>query len=325
MLIACPKCNTKVSDKAQTCPHCCLQIGTLIECPDCGKLAPRGTVACPGCGYPLSAASTLSKDPAALVTCHECGGQVSDNVQSCPRCGAPVGSMSGSAMTTVPASTDMNTVVTTNQTEPTMTSQTASGFVSATAAESHSPHANSVARGTKHVWYYAIQHIVYGPTSANDIYGRILEGRLAPNVSVWTQGASDWAPAADYVMFGKEGPDVTDVLREDSLLESDTLPPMVSLDSRIKYAFASDLDSSPLIAHSGVVAPKESIGSLFLKLICGFALLSALLFPFGYFAGRVGLIGGLVLLVAAAFVFSWTVLQLSGLARALFSVFSRGR
>jgi hypothetical protein len=297
MLIACPKCNTKVSDKAQTCPHCCLQIGTLIECPDCGKLAPRGTVACPGCGYPLSAASTLSKDPAALVTCHECGGQVSD----------------------------MNTVVTTNQTEPTMTSQTASGFVSATAAESHSPHANSVARGTKHVWYYAIQHIVYGPTSANDIYGRILEGRLAPNVSVWTQGASDWAPAADYVMFGKEGPDVTDVLREDSLLESDTLPPMVSLDSRIKYAFASDLDSSPLIAHSGVVAPKESIGSLFLKLICGFALLSALLFPFGYFAGRVGLIGGLVLLVAAAFVFSWTVLQLSGLARALFSVFSRGR
>lgn len=38
MLISCPECNTKVSDKAHVCPHCGFRIDTLVSCPDCGKL-----------------------------------------------------------------------------------------------------------------------------------------------------------------------------------------------------------------------------------------------------------------------------------------------
>ncbi|MCX6831717.1 MAG: zinc ribbon domain-containing protein, partial [candidate division Zixibacteria bacterium] len=38
MLISCPECNAKVSDKAHICPHCGFQIDTLVKCPDCGKL-----------------------------------------------------------------------------------------------------------------------------------------------------------------------------------------------------------------------------------------------------------------------------------------------
>lgn len=51
MLISCPECNEKVSDKAPVCPHCGLQIDTLMKCPDCGKLVRPGTTACPSCGY----------------------------------------------------------------------------------------------------------------------------------------------------------------------------------------------------------------------------------------------------------------------------------
>jgi len=51
MLISCPECNEKVSDKVRVCPHCGFQIDTLMKCPDCGKLVRPGTTACPSCGY----------------------------------------------------------------------------------------------------------------------------------------------------------------------------------------------------------------------------------------------------------------------------------
>src|SRR5450756_1860447 len=90
MLISCPECDTKVSDKAHVCPHCGFRIDTLIRCPDCDKLVRPGTVACPGCGYPFSTARTLSDQRPARVTCPECGGIVSDKAQACPHCGAPL-------------------------------------------------------------------------------------------------------------------------------------------------------------------------------------------------------------------------------------------
>ena len=54
MLISCPECNEKVSDKAHVCPHCGFQIDTLMKCPDCGRLVPPETTACPVCGYPFA-------------------------------------------------------------------------------------------------------------------------------------------------------------------------------------------------------------------------------------------------------------------------------
>lgn len=51
MLISCPECSEKISDKARVCPHCGFQIDTLMKCPDCDKLVRPGTTACPSCGY----------------------------------------------------------------------------------------------------------------------------------------------------------------------------------------------------------------------------------------------------------------------------------
>lgn len=54
MLISCPKCSTKISDKAHVCPHCGFQIDTPTKCPDCGQPVLPGSSACPSCGYPFS-------------------------------------------------------------------------------------------------------------------------------------------------------------------------------------------------------------------------------------------------------------------------------
>jgi len=81
MLILCPECNTKVSDKAQACPQCGFRIDSLIRCPDCGKLVPPGTVACPGCGYPFSMAGVSSQNHAVSPIHPESGAVLSDKMQ----------------------------------------------------------------------------------------------------------------------------------------------------------------------------------------------------------------------------------------------------
>jgi hypothetical protein len=64
MLISCPECGAKVSDKAHVCPHCGFQIDTLVRCPDCGELVSLGTAKCPNCGYPFSPTGISSESSA---------------------------------------------------------------------------------------------------------------------------------------------------------------------------------------------------------------------------------------------------------------------
>jgi len=90
MLISCPECNTKVSDKAHACPHCGFQIDTLTRCPDCGRLVRPATVTCLGRGRSFPVACASSEEHAISPTCPECGGVLSGEVQTYSHCGAPV-------------------------------------------------------------------------------------------------------------------------------------------------------------------------------------------------------------------------------------------
>jgi uncharacterized RDD family membrane protein YckC len=140
-----------------------------------------------------------------------------------------------------------------------LSAESTSKVVSAQATKSQQPAKNEVVRGTKRVWYYAVNGLVYGPASANDVYGRILDGRLPPNVSIWRKGSSDWAPATDYVLFSKEGPDVVDAMEQESLLESDALPPMVSMDGKTTYRYYPDPDETVPGTYTGVVDLTDSV------------------------------------------------------------------
>jgi len=274
MLISCPECNTKVSDKASVCPHCGFRIDTLIRCPDCDKLVRPGTVACPGCGYPFSTARTLSDQRPAQVTCPECGGILSDRAQACPHCGAPPavldqdeGQPEDDSVTTPKAQAtrgarsedDADAAGTGNPISPVSSAPPTSKVALTQAAKSQQLAKNDITRGTKRIWFYEVHGFVYGPTSADDVYGRVLDGRLQSNVSVWRQGSGDWTPATDQAFFSKEGPDVADVTAQGSLAESDALPPMVSPDGMTTYKYYLSSDETPQGTYPGVAQPTDSV------------------------------------------------------------------
>lgn len=81
MLMLCPECKEKVSDKAHVCPHCGFQIDTLVTCPDCGKLVLPGTIACPVCGYPFSTAGVSSENRAVSPIHPKSGVTLNDKMQ----------------------------------------------------------------------------------------------------------------------------------------------------------------------------------------------------------------------------------------------------
>jgi len=268
VLISCPECNTKVSDKAQACPHCGFRIDTLIKCPDCGQLVRPGTVACPGCGYPFaqgapaslvinglpdSASTPQPRKPVAPAEYN--AGRLSVNNADYPKWRyRELGVTSSVLVSTneirrrIADGRMLRTVeVWTKGADKwrpasnyvALSAQSTSKVVSAEAAKSQLSPTNNVSRGTKHVWYYAIHEFVYGPASADDIYRKILDGQLPSYVSVWKQGSIDWAPATDYVFFSKEGPDVADVMALDSLPESDALPFQTNEQSGVPIASSS--------------------------------------------------------------------------------------
>lgn len=116
-----------------------------------------------------------------------------------------------------------------------------------------------VNRGTKRVWYYMLKGLVYGPTSADELYERILDGRLPRNVSVWIQGSSDWASATNYTLLNEKTLDAADLQWEDSLVESDACPPMNSSNGRAMYHYALDSDETAPYTYVGL---DTLIGSL---------------------------------------------------------------
>ena len=65
--------------------------------------------------------------------------------------------------------------------------------------------AKDAQRDEEPIWQYRDQS---GSTSAmypaREIRARIAEGRLLPNVMVWTAGADKWRPASDYAAFANK-------------------------------------------------------------------------------------------------------------------------
>jgi hypothetical protein len=138
-----------------------------------------------------------------------------------------------------------------------------------------------VNRGTKRVWYYVLKGLVYGPTSANEVYGRIVDGRLPADVPVWTDGSSDWAPASDYVLFGKEGPDAADVTKAEELPESDLCPPMVSRDDKTTYRYSTDPDATAQGIYVSVVDEPHPWVRYFARIFDLYVFVSILAFASG--------------------------------------------
>src|ERR1700694_1537034 len=50
-LVTCSECQSQVSDKAVSCPHCG---NVFTRCPECGTEVRPGAAACANCGYPLA-------------------------------------------------------------------------------------------------------------------------------------------------------------------------------------------------------------------------------------------------------------------------------
>lgn len=162
--------------------------------------------------------------------CPKCGKEIRQDSKFCSYCGEPVhtgnhdGSQSASGSPEMPLAPSPGVI-------------SASGVVTAGPAKSDRVAANGLSRGTKRVWYYEVHGFVYGPTSADDVYRRILDGRLSSNVNVWMQGFYNWTPAMDNLFFSKEGPDAALLAEEDALPESNTLPPMISRDGATTYKY----------------------------------------------------------------------------------------
>jgi hypothetical protein len=294
---------------------------TLIKCPDCGRLVLPDTAACPDCGYPFSTADTSSEEHPESLSCPASGEMVGAEAQTCLHGGAPVTTENpdegrspdnammarqSQAVSKPPSSGNTNADTATNLIVSSLPGKSSSGVVGARCVKSEQPGTTEETRdtkrvwystvhglGTKQVWYYVTDGIVYGPTSADDIYSRILDGRLPQNVSVWMQGSLDWAPATDYVLFSREGPDAADVAEQEALLESGALPPMVSMDGRTKYAYSQvPDDTAPGTYASAVVEPHPWI-RFFARMFDIYVFANLLMIVFQYF--RIHLAGFLLL------------------------------
>jgi len=161
------------------------------------------------------------------VFCPKCGKEIRDDSTFCSYCGEPVHAGNQEESRSPGVSPE----------GPLAPSTSVSEAASAQPARSDRAARTDVSRGTKRVWYYEVHGFVYGPTSTDDVYRRILDGRLSSNVNVWMQGFYNWTPATDNLFFSKEGPDVALVAEQDALPESNTLPPMISRDGATTYKY----------------------------------------------------------------------------------------
>ena len=159
-----------------------------------------------------------------LIKCPDCGQLVLPGSATCPSCGYPF------PEETAQATVSPGTVLNADANAGADTDQ----YVPQPAARNH------VSRGTKCVWYYEVHGFVYGPKSADSIYDSILNGQLSSNVNVWRQGSPDWTAASDNIFFSEEGPNAEDLAEQDSLPESNALPPMVSSNGLTTYKYYSE-------------------------------------------------------------------------------------
>ena len=334
MLISCPGCHMKVSDKAHACPHCGFRIDALLKCPECGRLVPPETTACPSCGYPFANRSTPSVDTLKATVRPECGGTLYDTDAACPHCGAPVpasdhagkepGESLGpeSSMQGVPAAArrveaDIESNVPSKPITALPPASSKSAAVPDSPVNMQRPTTARINRGAKCVWYYVLNGLVYGPASANEVYGRIVDGRLPPDVLVWTDGFPGWARASDYVIFGSEGPDAADVMQADGMPASDSRPQMMSTDDTVTYRYSADPDTTaPGTYFSAIDGPHPwvryfaRIFDLYIfvsiiALVSGLLGLGGVLFSNAMLAGIVWTMEGIILWIPLESLWLW--------------------
>ena len=159
--------------------------------------------------------------------CPKCGKEIREDSTFCSYCGEPVHTDNHEESQSTGVSLE----------GPLAPSTSVSGVVNGQPAKPDRVARKGLSRGTNRVWYYEVHGFVYGPTSADDIYCMILDGRLSPGVNVWVQGSYNWGPATDNVFFGSEVPDAQQVAEEDALPESNTLPPMISRNGATTYKY----------------------------------------------------------------------------------------
>jgi len=59
-LVSCSECQSQVSDRAVSCPHCG---NVFTRCPECGNEVRASDAACKSCGYPLGVAASAAESP----------------------------------------------------------------------------------------------------------------------------------------------------------------------------------------------------------------------------------------------------------------------
>jgi hypothetical protein len=158
--------------------------------------------------------------------CPRCGRSVDDAVGACPNCGTDLVQREGIAERGKPPSSNGPAYRIVGEAEP---AEKTAGLV-----------------GSGRAWYYSLKGIVYGPASSSDIRARIADGRLPSVVELWTRGFRDWAPATDYVAFSDvhSAGDDSDNWVDGGMGDTESSPPMVSVDRKTKYARSSGPDTT---------------------------------------------------------------------------------
>src|SRR3977135_1012909 len=64
-LVKCSECQSQVSDKAVSCPHCG---NVFTRCPECATEVRPGAATCGNCGHPLTLAPTAQASSASQYT-----------------------------------------------------------------------------------------------------------------------------------------------------------------------------------------------------------------------------------------------------------------
>ena len=62
-MMKCPGCGQDISDQAERCVHCGIDLKNRSFCPECGKAVTDGEDVCPNCGFPLNRAKKPDEDP----------------------------------------------------------------------------------------------------------------------------------------------------------------------------------------------------------------------------------------------------------------------
>jgi uncharacterized RDD family membrane protein YckC len=82
-LVKCSECQSQVSDKAVSCPHCG---NVFTRCPECATEVRPGAATCGNCGHPL----TLAPTPQASSASQSTSQPLADNTQYFGAAVAPV-------------------------------------------------------------------------------------------------------------------------------------------------------------------------------------------------------------------------------------------